>query len=91
MVDWSVPRDLKELSGFLWLTSYYQRFVRGYGKIAEPFTCLLIKNAFRWNEGAMRAFEALKEAMVIVLVILMPNFYEFIVEINASGTRLEPY
>lgn len=44
MKDWLRLRDLRELKGFL---GYYQRFVKGYRRIAKPLTNLLKKNAFK--------------------------------------------
>jgi hypothetical protein len=86
MVEWPKPKSLKALRGFLGLTGYYRKFIRGYGSIVAPLTDLLKKNAFAWNEVAETTFEELKAAVTNPLVLMLPNFnLLFVVECDASG------
>src|SRR3954462_1320542 len=41
MLEYTRPTSLRELRGFLGLTSYYRKFIQGYAHITAPLTDLL--------------------------------------------------
>lgn len=85
MMEWPSPKTMKELRGFLGLTNYYRRFVRGYICIARPLNDLLKKEALTWNIDAEDAFNKLKQAMSSASILSLPNFtQEFAIETDAS-------
>ena len=85
MLEWPIPKNIKELKGFFGLTSYYRRFIKGYGILAKPLINSLKKGNYAWSDQVQHAFTALKQAMVTAPVLAMPNFNTlFVVESNAS-------
>ncbi|GJV01669.1 retrotransposable element Tf2 [Tanacetum coccineum] len=84
-----IPSNLKQLRGFLGLTGYYRRFIKGFASLSRPLTQLLKKNAFKWSPEAQDTFEELKKAMIEALVLGLPDFNEpFIIETDALGVGL---
>jgi hypothetical protein len=73
VVNWLKPQNVKQLCRFLGLTSYYKRFIKGYGLICKPLTQLLRNDVFVWNIEAVEAFKNIKEIMTQPLVLALPN------------------
>ena len=89
MMDWPIPKTLKNIREFLGLTGYYHKFVQHYGRIATPLTTLTKNDAFSWTLEETKDFEQLKEVMCRSLVLTTPDFTKtFIVECDASGNGI---
>lgn len=54
VLQWPVLKNVKGISGFLGLTGYYRKFMKGYTKLAKPLTDLT-KRKFKWGAQESRA------------------------------------
>ena len=63
VLQWSIPTTLKQLRGFLGLTSYYRRFIKGYATFTALLHELLKKDSFHWSAETEVAFHNLKTIM----------------------------
>uniref|UniRef100_A0A3Q7GT74 Uncharacterized protein n=1 Tax=Solanum lycopersicum TaxID=4081 RepID=A0A3Q7GT74_SOLLC len=62
-------------------SGYYGRFVKGYGIMAQPLTELTKINAVQWSNSEENAFQLLKQDLIIVPVLQLPDFTQlFVVE-----------
>ena len=43
VLNWPVPRNVKEMQKFLGLTNYYKRFIKDFARIAAPLHVLVRK------------------------------------------------
>jgi hypothetical protein len=87
--EWSLPKTLTQLRGFLGLTGYYRRFVKNYGQICRPLHDMLKKESFKWTDAQTTAFMILKQALTSAPVMALPNFsLPFTLETDASGNGL---
>ncbi|WVZ18566.1 hypothetical protein V8G54_005888 [Vigna mungo] len=89
MLQWPPPTSVKALKGFLGLTGFYCKFIKGYASLASPLTDLLRKDAFHWSPKAQTTFDKLKQAMSTAPVLALPDFSKpFVIQSNASGIAM---
>ncbi|GBG66293.1 hypothetical protein CBR_g57892 [Chara braunii] len=68
--DWREPRNVTDVRSFLGLAGYYQRFIKGYSKIAAHLTKLQCEDRpFDFGTDARESFLALKAALLFTEVL----------------------
>ena len=86
ILEWSSPKNIIELRGFIGICTYYRKFVKGFSKLTSPLTDLTKKDDFKWNEEAENSFQKIKEVMSSYPILALPNFSKpFVVECDTSG------
>ena len=87
ILEWSIPKNVKELQSFLGLVNYYRWFISRFASIAYPLHCLLKKNfKFHWSTEIKTAFDNIKSKFSSVPVLVYPNRgLPFLVETDDSS------
>ena len=86
VVDWPVPKNIKDIQKFLGLANYHRQFVKDFAKIAKLLYKIMRKET-KWSCGKkqQKAFEELKERFTIEPVLVTPDLdREMRVEANVS-------
>jgi len=86
VIEWPVPRSIKDVQKFLELANYYRWFVKDFAKIAKPLHEIMRKETkWSWEERQQKVFEKLKERFMIEPVLVTPDLdKEIRVEADAS-------
>ena len=62
VLEWPMPKCVKDIQKFLGLANYYRRFIEGFAIVARPLHNLVKKNKkWEWTEKEEKAFQELKE------------------------------
>lgn len=91
ILDYPVPKTVKEVRRLLGLAGFYQKFINNYSDITTPITNLLKKDrrSFSWTEAADEALRKLKSALVSAPVLANPDFgLPFIIETDSSDLAI---
>lgn len=68
VLNWPVPKNLKQVRSFIGFCSYYRRYVKGFADIARPLHKLTeAGQKFEFNDSCMKAFQTLTNALQVLL------------------------
>ncbi|GFS82301.1 retrovirus-related Pol polyprotein from transposon 297 [Trichonephila clavipes] len=84
------PKNNREMSKFLRMAEWYQKFIPHYADICEPLYWLKKKrDKFNWSTEAQDAVNKVKRALTEAPVLQLPNFQEqFNLFTDASGVGM---
>jgi len=69
-----MPKCLKDIRSFLRHTSFYQRLIKDFSKIAKPLTNLLAKDvSFTFDVECMNSWEKLNKELISASIISAPD------------------
>ena len=90
ILNYPVPRNLKEVRRFLGMAGWYRRFIPNYATVVSPLTCLQKKKQrWMWREEQQQAFEQVRRCLSETPVLACPNFeIPFVLQTDASNTGL---
>jgi len=75
VLHFPTPKSVTSVKSFLSLTGYYRKYIRSYSRLVGPLFELTRKDvAFVWDVGCQQAYQALKVALMDVLVLTRPDF-----------------
>ena len=85
--NWPLPKNEKELRGFLGVLGYYRKFIRDFARIAKPLTNSLRKGeTLDYSREFINAFEKCKNILTSSTILQYPDFDKtFILTTDASN------
>ena len=70
ILDWPMPRKVKDVQSFLGFANFYRRFIYNYAELVLPLTRLTRKNIpWSFSEECQKSFDALKQAFTTTPVL----------------------
>ena len=70
------PKNVGEVISFNGLVSFHRNFIRNFNSICNAMTETMRgdKNKFKWTHGVDKSFETLKQKVVELPILTLPNF-----------------
>lgn len=93
IVNYPIPRNIKELRAFLGLINYEHRFCPNFSRQIEPLLSLLRKNrSWSWKTEQQAAFESVKHSFLDNVFLAHPNFdLTFFLQADSSNFAVGGY
>lgn len=90
IINWPLPKNIKQVRGFLGLAGWYRRFIANFSTIVCPITELLSgKRKFSWTSEAQASFDNIKDLLTTAPVLTNPNFNnKFYLHCDASDVGI---
>lgn len=90
ILNFPVPKTLRQLKRFLGMVGFYARFIANLSAISEPLNALKRKGTkFRWENSHQDAFDRLKQCLVNPPLLHSPDFTtQFVLQTDASDKAL---
>jgi len=87
VLNWPIPRMVRDIRKFLGLTNYYRQFIKNFAALAKPLNMLTRKDEkWKWEEAQQKAFEQLKGIFTTRPLLVAPDLdKEFRVKADASN------
>jgi len=78
VLEWPVLTKVKQVQAFLGFANFYRRFIENFAKMSKSLSDLTKKDCtWNWGVEQQNAFEALKKAFTMALVLRIPNNKDF--------------
>lgn len=91
IIQYSTPKNVKDVRRLLGMAGWYQRFVPKYASITAPLTDLLKKNKmkFLWSDAQENAFMEIKQCLMTSPILANPDYSQkFIIQTDASAVGI---
>lgn len=75
IINWPVPKSVRQVRGFLGLAGWYRRFIENFSSVTFPISeTLSTKRKFTWTPEAQKSFDSIKTLLTTAPVLSNPDF-----------------